>query len=66
MTTVDWHPFNEDSFPSDNKRYFVTVEVDGEVSIEVATFLPQIKEWTFYFNDAVLAWAELPEPYGRN
>lgn len=66
MTTVDWHPFNEDNFPSNNERYLVTVEVDGEVSIEVATFLPQIKEWTFYFNDEVLAWAELPEPYGRD
>lgn len=66
MTTVDWHPFNENSFPSKYGSYLVTVEVDEEISVEIAEFLSKSKEWVFYFNDEVLAWAELPKPYGRD
>ena len=59
MTQVDWHPYPEQK-PEPYHTYIITIREEGHL-ITLSDFYYHYG-WQFY-EDCVVAWAELPEPY---
>ena len=57
----NWIPVAERE-PKENKRYLVTVFFNGETYVDIDDYF--CYGWDDY-GDAVIAWAELPEPYRK-
>lgn len=58
---ADWVPTAKEK-PKENERYLVTVFFNGETYVDIDDYF--CYGWDDY-GDAVIAWAELPEPYGE-
>lgn len=56
---INWIPYKEKA-PEEGKRYFVTVKYKGKPIVDIDDYYSYgFDDW----HDAVIAWAELPEPY---
>ena len=67
-----WIPCRE-RMPEPHENVLVTVDVEGDMFIEIAEYYHLVDEWGFkdeYYsytmkNFEVMAWMSLPEPYGE-
>lgn len=56
---INWIPYKEKE-PEEGKRYLVTVRYKGNLIVDIDDyFVYGFDDW----GNAVMAWAELPEPY---
>ena len=56
---INWIPYKEKE-PEEGKRYLVTVNFNNELLVDIDDYFSY--GWDDW-HDAVVAWAELPEPY---
>lgn len=55
---INWMPYPENE-PEEGKRYLVTAKYNGGLIVDIDDYYSYgFDDW----NDAVVAWAELPEP----
>ena len=79
MNSFKWHPMKNPVnsqliFPPRYGKYLVTVYVDNEYRTDCCFLLPKYDEvlnkdvpfWERFSIDKVIAWMEMPEPYGRD
>lgn len=59
LPTPQWIPFVKKE-PTKGKRYLVTVRHNGNLIVDIDDYF--VYGWDDW-HDAVIAWAELPEPY---
>lgn len=56
---INWIPYKEKE-PEEGKRYLVTVKYKDNLIVDIDDYYSYgFDDW----GDAVVAWAELPEPY---